>query len=288
MQEIANQVYIETQFPGVTLGAINRSHGLILVDSPFRQDDVRAWRSSLLNLHGGAARMLIQMDAHIDRTMGAKAMECTILSHLEAATAFQNRPASIKAQTTDAGAEWENFNGLGSIRWGTPHITFSDQMLVHWDQKPLRIDYKPGISQGSLWVELPDEKILFLGDSVVSRQPPFLGDAIFPLWIEHLSTLLAPDYQDYLMVGGRNGLITQDDIQQQIDFLTTVYDEILVLSQNKASLEQVNKLVPSLMEKISGYPPAQYDLYSKRLAYGLQTFYSRNFLEKPSKKSAVE
>ena len=29
MQEIANHVFIETQYPGVTLGAIGRKHGLI-------------------------------------------------------------------------------------------------------------------------------------------------------------------------------------------------------------------------------------------------------------------
>ena len=50
MQEITNRVYLETQYPGVTLGAIGRKHGLILIDSPFRPDDAKSWRSSLLNL----------------------------------------------------------------------------------------------------------------------------------------------------------------------------------------------------------------------------------------------
>ena len=284
MQEISKHIFIETQYPGVTLGAIGRKHGLILVDSPFRQDDSRSWRSALLNLSGGIARMLIQLDAHMDRTMGAKALECTIVSHLDAASAFQNRPASIKAQTIDAGAEWESFNGLGSIRWGTPHITFSDQMIVHWDESPIQIVHKPGISEGSIWVELVEEKILFLGDAVVSQQTPFLGYADFPKWISHLTHLQSQKYQEYFFVGGRNGLLTQEDIHNQITFLNVANDQLLDLASFKGNLDSVSKLVPDLMKRIPGIHPDQYDLYAKRLAYGLQNNYSRRFLEKSSRR----
>ncbi len=284
MQEISKHIFIETQYPGVTLGAIGRKHGLILVDSPFRQDDSRSWRSALLNLSGGVARMLIQLDAHMDRTMGAKALECTIVSHLDAASAFQNRPASIKAQTIDAGAEWESFNGLGSIRWGTPHITFSDQMIVHWDESPIHIVHKHGISEGSIWVELIEEKILFLGDAVVSQQTPFLGYADFPQWISHLTNLQSQKYQEYFFVGGRNGLLTQEDIHNQIIFLNVANDQLLDLASFKGNLDSVSKLVPDLMKRIPGIHPDQYDLYAKRLAYGLQNNYSRRFLEKSSRR----
>ena len=42
MQEISPKVFIETSYPGVTLGAIDWTHGLILVDAPFRPEDIRA------------------------------------------------------------------------------------------------------------------------------------------------------------------------------------------------------------------------------------------------------
>ncbi len=35
MQEITNRIYMETQYPGVTLGAIGRKQGLVLIDAPF-------------------------------------------------------------------------------------------------------------------------------------------------------------------------------------------------------------------------------------------------------------
>ena len=284
MQEIVDRIFIETHYPGVTLGAISRDHGLVLVDSPFRQDDTRSWRSSLLNLGGGVARILVQMDAHIDRSMGAKAMECTILSHIEAANVFQNRPASIKAQTVDAGAEWENYNGLGSIRWGTPHITFSDHMTLHWDENPIELNYKPGIADGSIWVDLPVEKVLFVGDAVVSKQTPFLGEADLPVWIEHLKSLFVDKYQEYFFVSGRSGLVTMEDIHNQVEFLTDVNDKVQELADQKSSLDAIGRLVPDLMKKLTNIPTKQYELHEKRLTYGLQMYYAQRYLEKQSKK----
>lgn len=284
MQEIANRVFIETHYPGVTLGAISREHGLILVDSPFRQDDTRSWRAALHNLRGGVARILVQMDAHIDRSMGAKAMECTILSHIEAANVFQNRPASIKAQAIDAGAEWENYNGLGSIRWGTPHITFSDHMYLHWDENMVEIEYRPGNADGSIWVDLPVEKVLFLGDAVVSKQSPFLSDANLPLWIEHLKSLFSKKYQDYFLVSGRDGLVTLEDAHNQIEFLSEINEKVQDLAAQKATLDAVSKLVPDLMKRLASLPAKHYELQEKRLTYGLQMYYAHRFLDKPSKK----
>jgi len=115
MQEISEHVYIERAYPGVTLGAINWPHGLILIDSPFRPEDVRAWRASLLNLGGGVERLLVNLDVHADRKLGARAMECTVVGHEKMAHVFRNRPVTFKAQGNETGAEWEQYNGLGSI-----------------------------------------------------------------------------------------------------------------------------------------------------------------------------
>ena len=70
MQEISTNVFIETNYEGVTLGALKWPHGLILIDAPFRQEDIRSWRSSLLNMAGSGNHLLINMDSHPDRLMG--------------------------------------------------------------------------------------------------------------------------------------------------------------------------------------------------------------------------
>lgn len=135
MQEVSSNVFFETSYLGVTLGAVNLAHGLLLVDAPPRPEDIRSWRASLLNLGGGVDRLLVNLDAHVDRTLGVRAMECTVVAHEKTAFVFRNRPTSFKSQDAEAGAEWEKCNGLGSIRWAPPEISFSHRMLIHWDDR---------------------------------------------------------------------------------------------------------------------------------------------------------
>ena len=148
MQEIVPNVYIETGYAGVTLGAINWPHGLVLIDAPFRPEDTRSWRSALLNLGGGVDRVLVQLDAHPDRTLGAKGMECTVIGHEKMLQVFRNRPVNYRPPSVDTGAEWELHNNLGSVRWAPPEITFSDTMEIHWNQSPLLLEHHPGPEQG--------------------------------------------------------------------------------------------------------------------------------------------
>ena len=47
MDEIANNVYIEDQFLGVTLGVISQPRGLIQIDAPPSPEDGRSWRAAM-------------------------------------------------------------------------------------------------------------------------------------------------------------------------------------------------------------------------------------------------
>ena len=80
-----------------TLGAINAPHGLILIDAPLKLDDTRLWRSTLLNLGGGIDRLLINLDAHPDRTLGVRSMECTVVGHEKYGAGFQKSAKHIQS-----------------------------------------------------------------------------------------------------------------------------------------------------------------------------------------------
>jgi galactose-1-phosphate uridylyltransferase len=57
MLEIAPQIFIERDYPGVTLGLINWPMGIILIDAPFRPDDIRLWRISMQTFNGSTDRL---------------------------------------------------------------------------------------------------------------------------------------------------------------------------------------------------------------------------------------
>ncbi len=195
MQEITNNIFIEDQFHGVTLGVIVTPRGLIQIDAPPSPEDARSWRAALMNLGGGMERALINLDAHPDRTLGARAMDCTVIAHEKTANTFRTRPNTFKAQGEETGADWESIPGLGSVRWAPPEISFLDQMTLHWGDTPVVLEHHAGPSSGSIWVHLPEEKIVFVGDAVLKNQPPFFAGANLTDWITALNLLLRPGLQ---------------------------------------------------------------------------------------------
>lgn len=274
MQEIAPHIYIETGYTGVTLGAINWPHGLILIDCPFRLEDTRSWRSALLNLGGGVDRMMVNLDGHHDRTIGGRAMECTVVAHQDVTDLFRARSSTFKTTPSGSGAEWELFSSLGTIRWALPEISFSEELLVHWDDSPMSLEYHPGSADGAIWAILPHESIIFLGDAVIPSQPPFLETANIPLWIESLQALLTEKYQNYLLVSGREGLVTHHDIRSQIGQLTRIDELLAGLAAENAPPEETISLVPTLLKEYK-LPLDREIMYQQRLSYGLRVYYSR-------------
>jgi hypothetical protein len=91
-----------------------------------------------------------------------------------------------------------------------------------------------------------------------------------------LELLLAPEYRDYLLVSGRGGLIAQQQIRDQISFLSDVYEQIRILSERSASPEETFALVPALVKRFQrgNMPETQFE---QRLKYGLKQYYIRHF-----------
>ncbi len=276
MQEIATNVYIEDQYPGITLGAVCLPRGLIQIDAPPFLEDGRSWRASLLGLGGGSERVLINLDAHPDRTLGARSMECTTIVHEKTAHIFRNRPSLLKGQGDDSGSEWETVPNLSNLRWATPEIVFSHQMALEWGETSVLLEHKPGSRAGAIWVTLPGYKVVFVGDAIVKQQPPFLAHANLPVWIEALEDLLSDNYRGFTVVSGRGGTCATVTIRNQLDFLIEVRKELDKLTSRKASLDAVDKLVEPLLAHFK-YPASRQDQYAQRLRYGLRNCYSRNF-----------
>ena len=177
MQAIARNVYIEDEYPGVTLGVISLTHGLLQVDAPPSPEDPRTWRAALLSLGGGSERLLVNLDAHPDRTLGARAMDCTVIAHEKTAQVFRSRPNTFKAQGEDTGADWESIPGLGNVRWILPEITFSHQMALYWDDNvPVLLEHHPGPLPGPLGLSCREKKSSSLAMLFcVTSLPSWLG-----------------------------------------------------------------------------------------------------------------
>jgi len=276
MEAIAKNVYIEDQYVGVTLAAIVQPRGLIQIDAPPAPEDSRAWRGALMGLGSGPDRILINLDAHPDRTLGARAMDCTVIAHEKTAATFRNRPTTFKAQGEDTGANWESIPGLGSVRWAPPEISFGETMTLHWGENPIFLEHHPGPSAGSIWVVLPDEKIVFVGDTVSKNQAPFLANADLPAWLGALKLLQEPEYKGFTIVSGRGGVVAQQTVRNQAGLIKYIYDRLEKLANRGAFPDATDKVADSLLNRFKA-PAARQKQFTQRLRYGLYHYYVRRY-----------
>jgi cyclase len=276
MESLSKNVFIEEQYPGVTLAVISTSLGLVLIDAPPSPEDGRSWRAALMGLGGGPDRVLVNLDPHPDRTVGVRAMDCSVIAHEKTAQVFRNRPNIFKAQGDDTGSDWESIPGLTGIRWVSPEISFTHTTTLHWDDTPILLESHPGPHPGAIWVILPEEKIVFVGDAVLKNQPSFLAHANLPLWLESLALLGSKEFSNYKVVSGRDGVVGAAVIKNQIDFLEDVYNKLEKLSQKAQKPDMTEGLVQSLLSnfKVSSAHQKQ---YSHRLRYGLRHYYARHY-----------
>jgi cyclase len=275
MQALSNHVYIEEQYPGVTLGVIALPHGLIQIDAPPAPEDARSWRAALLNLNSGVERLLVNLDGHPDRTLGARAMECTIIAHERTAETFRNRPNTFKAQGEETGSDWEAVVGLGSIRWAPPEISFTAHMAIEWSNFPVLMEHHPGPTAGAIWVILPEQKIVFVGDMVVAGQPPFFASANLSEWIKSLEDL-TENYRDYTIISGRSGSVSIQDAETQCGIIKDLHAELERMAQRNAGVESVESLIPVLLSDFN-VPGERKKQYQQRLVHGLKHYFTRHY-----------
>ncbi len=275
MHQIAPGIHYEDLYAGVTLGAVILPHGTMMVDAPLRAEDARSWRSTLNHLSIGSNRMLINLDAHLDRTLGSRALDSTIVAHQNTAQVFRNRPSVFKGHSADSGAEWEVSNDVFGTRWALPDITFSDRLNFLWGGPEIILEHHPGPTLGSIWVIIPSAKVMFVGDTILDDQPPFLASADLQAWIASLE-LLKDTYKQYTIISGRGGPNGVKDIRAQLKTLKKILQGMERLAKRNAPPEKTEGLISNLISDMS-IPPQRREHYIQRLRHGLYYYYSQHY-----------
>lgn len=248
MQEIAPQVFIERDYPGVTLGLIHWEGGIILIDVPFRPDDIRLWRASMSEFSDKPERLVINLDDHYDRTLGLRQIDWTVVGHEKLPLLLKDRPINIRPQGNETGAEWELHSAPGNIRWSPPEISFSDKLEIHLGEKDVVLQSRPGPTPAAIWAHLPGQKVIFVGDTVMPGAVPFLANADLNQWVETLKLLLQPSFRSYTIVSGRNGLVTPVEIKNQIKILEKINHLLEKTAEKQLRVEDVQKTASKILK----------------------------------------
>jgi len=146
---------------------------------------------------------------------------------------------------------------------------------LHWGGPDVILEHHPGPTLGSIWVLIPSAEVVFVGDTILNDQPPFLASANLPAWIESLE-LLKSSFKQFTIVSGRGGLDGKDSIHSQLNILKKILRGLNQLAKKDAPPEMTEGLISDLISMMS-LPADRRKHYIQRLRHGLYYYYTQHY-----------
>ena len=201
MERLTKNVYVETKIRGCDPGIVFTKEGSVFIDTA-------QWITNLLEmrkfaLEKGPIRYLINTESHIDHIFGNHWFvgECPVIGHENLAKTFWKIPASFNMTTYDYSLDVikrQDPKGLPFMPsekdyiLNPPSLTFSDRMSFKLGDHTFNLFYTPGHSDANISVFIPEERVVFVGDTIFSNCQTWLHtcdiDALFAT-LRFLNTL---------------------------------------------------------------------------------------------------
>ncbi len=273
MMELAPRVFIETEYSSVTVGAIQTTDGWVCIDTPPYPRDARAWRAALESISDAPIHYLINTDAHRDRILGNAWFEAPVVAHEAAA----QRMLALKGPFISQAAEELSSNDnelveIASLRFVPPQISFSSSLVLYCGEREISLYHRPGATFGNSWVVLPEEKVLFAGDSVIPNQHPPMTEGDTKAWLSTLVELQQDHYAGWTLVPGRGEPVDASSLTLLVEYLRTVRRRVAGLCQSGRPRAELGGLVGELMAAFP-FETNRRDEVQRRIRAGLEAVY---------------
>lgn len=272
MRKYRSGVLVETRYPGVIVGAVPSDDDMLLVDMPLKPDDGRDWIGQLVIT--GRPKYLALLDQHPDRALGMRAFDYPIVSHEATMQAMRGWPDAFKGSAKPIGGEADSLKRVTGVHKAIPSISFDEELKLHLGDREVLFWHRPGPTAGSMWVVLPDAKIVFVGDTVTVSEPPYVGDADIDGWIESLDELRSNAFNSYLIISGRDGSVDRAAVNSMARFVRKIPVRLERIKK-KGDPDAADSVAKGLLKDYK-VPTARRDLVLLRLQSGLRKLYANS------------
>jgi len=186
MQQLTNNVFVETGVRGCNPGFVITSEGVVLIDTPFETSVAREWEAQFAKW--GGLRYVINTESHLDHTLNNVIFPGTVIAHQATraailATNFAELRELIKPMYRDPLHIPEDHH------LKAPTITFSERLTVFLGSHAFELINLPGHTAGQTAVYIPQEHVVFTGDNVFYHIHTFFQEALPERWLESLKAL---------------------------------------------------------------------------------------------------
>lgn len=275
MKKIAPNIYASTEYPEINIGFIVGSEGIIAVDAPTMPQDARAWRQMILDMTDLPIMYTVLTDAEPHRILSAGELKAPIVA----------TRAAYKRAVSYTDGFWRNVvrklkrrypeeeKELSKVNVVLPEILFSGKLKLHKGGAEVTVQAIAGNAPGSAWVDMRDEGVIFLGDTLVVGTPPIMEETPdTKAWLSTLTTLRRPRFADIALVPGR-GSISDHSVTRKIsEFIRLARRRMRSLHRTDGSQKDASKFVDELLAL---FPTAEeeQDQLNKRVKSGLERVY---------------
>lgn len=217
--EIASNVYsVDSRFVDGKNGIILGQRGAVAIDASNFPDEAQAM-ADFIRDQGYTPSRLILTHGHGDHILGSGIFKGTdVIAHdLTPVEMLRLLPESAKRLNISVDALRDQ------LAW--PSITFSDELYVDLGGKHLHIFPTPGHSQDGVSIYLPEDRLLFAGDSVVTSIVPAIANGDSRILQASLARLMALDIE--IMVPGHGSVVYgQAQVQDWLSWISTYLSRV--------------------------------------------------------------
>ena len=276
MEQLADKVYVETEYAGINVGALITKKGIVCIDIPSYPRDARHWVDQLHMLDPRPIRYIIITNCHGDRLLNARWLNAPLITHQTTADRLigydkrypQPLLDSLIARNPDAGRD------LSNSPVERASLSFTEDMSLFYHDHEVKLRYLPGPECGSVCVHLVDAGILFTGDLLTVDTCPMLAQSDIDAWLQSLEFLRQPEYNASVIVPGRGPITEASSLTVLAEFIHDVRAYVRQFQQQNRPRSELNAYVGEIMYDLpAGYLPREW--IQAQLRAGLEYIYDQ-------------
>lgn len=268
MKQVAPHVYVEHGYHGVTVGCIVTPSGVICIDCPTRPIDAAAWRAEIAKLTDQPVRFVVLTDAHPDRILGLHCLGGAVITHEAAWQKIKSYGDPPRPSAADLAANHADAPQAHAV---LPQITFVSRLVLYRGMT-IVIQHVGGATPGSVWVHLPEQRVLFMGDLMACRTHPETSEGDIAAWLDLLAQVQSKSFPVQVIVPGRGSSCNKAALGPMMSYLRAMRTRVQSLVRTRRPRTDTALLVPEFLARYH-VPGAEREAARQRIKAGLDHLY---------------
>jgi cyclase len=287
VREIAPNVFVETEYHGANVAFIATSEGVILIDTPMLPKQAEHWRARIEKRTGKKIIYIINTDHHRAHVIGNQFFpEAAVIAHELAwkemksyGDSFRTRLLNMYRDRIPEAVEfWQEH-----LQIILPEITYTGRTIILKGDKEIHLIPLGGHTPATTVIFMPQERLLFAGDLVVTNRPPFLSQGDTKEWLDALTYLRKLQYD--ILIPGHGELTGKEATENMSSYLRMVRRKVRSAYQSGLSKADTARSLSHLV-RYWPIPPFEKPKADRRFKSGLGRVWTEIRAEERAKASS--